>query len=67
MGGVKRNKVNKQHPGFKTIASSIAHKVNPHTGKPYGLFHARKILASATLHSSNKAKKLNPRLRKVKT
>lgn len=48
----------KKHPGFKKVQSKIA--------KKYGMGAAGAILASATRKASAKAKKNNPRLKKVK-
>ena len=50
----------KKHPGFKKVAASIAKK------EGVGKKAAGAILASATRKASAKAKKKNPRLRKVK-
>lgn len=54
------------HPGFKAVASGIAKKTNPRTGKPYGPKVAGAILASKTRGASSAAKKANPRLKRVK-
>jgi hypothetical protein len=59
-------KKTKAHPGFKAVASDIAKKTNPRTGKPYGEEKARAILAAKSRGASAAAKKRNPRLRKVK-
>jgi hypothetical protein len=56
----------KAHPGFKAIASEIAKKTNPRTGKPYGKEKAAAILAARSRAASAKAKRKNPRLKKVK-
>lgn len=48
----------KKHPGFKAIQGKIA--------KKYGMKKAGAILASATRKASAKAKRKNPKLRKVK-
>jgi hypothetical protein len=48
----------KKHPGFKAVQKKI--------GKKYGMKAAGAILASATRKASAKAKKKNPRLKKVK-
>ena len=48
----------KSHPGFKAVQKKIA--------KKYGMKRAGAILASATRKASAKAKKANPRLRRVK-
>lgn len=48
----------KAHPGFKAVQSKIA--------KKYGMKKAGAILASATRNASAKAKKANPRLKRVK-
>lgn len=48
----------KAHPGFKAVQKKIA--------KKYGMKKAGAILASATRKASAKAKRKNPRLRKVK-
>jgi len=55
-----------KHPGFKKVQSSIAKETNPRTGKPYGAKKAGAILANRTRNASAKAKKNNPRLKKVK-
>ena len=49
----------KSHPGFKAVASKIA-------GEGYSKKAAGAILANATRKASPKAKKNNPKLRKVK-
>lgn len=54
------------HPGFSRVANRIAHKTNPHTGRPYGKAASRAILAASTRHDSRRAKARNPRLRRVK-
>ena len=46
------------HPGFKAVQGKIA--------KKYGMAAAGRILASATRKASKKAKKKNPRLKRVK-
>jgi hypothetical protein len=46
------------HPGFKAVQGKIAGK--------YGMRAAGAILASATRKASKKAKKKNPRLKRVK-
>lgn len=46
------------HPGFKAVQAKIA--------KRYGNKAAGAILASATRKASSKAKKKNPRLKRVK-
>lgn len=48
----------KAHPGFKSVQRKI--------GKKYGLKAAGAILASATRKASKKAKRANPRLKRVK-
>lgn len=47
-----------EHPGFKAVQRKIAGK--------YGMERAGAILASATRNASAKAKKANPRLKRVK-
>jgi hypothetical protein len=47
-----------KHPGFKAVQKKIA--------KKYGMKKAGAILASATRKASAKAKRKNPRLKKVK-
>jgi hypothetical protein len=49
-----------KHVGFKSAQASIAHKE--------GVSHeaAGAILANSTRHASKKAKKANPRLKRVK-
>lgn len=54
-----------QHPGFDAVASKIAKRKNPRTGKPYGKERARAILAAASRRASSRAKADNPRLRRV--
>lgn len=49
----------KMHPGFKSVANSIARK----EGIP--LIRAKAILASQTRKASSAAKKANPNLKKV--
>ncbi len=48
----------KKHPGFKAVQKKIAGK--------YGMKAAGAILASKTRKASAKAKKKNPKLKKVK-
>ena len=48
----------KKHPGFKAVQKKIA--------KKYGMKSAGAILASRTRKASKKAKRKNPRLRRVK-
>lgn len=48
----------KSHPGFKAVQKKIA--------KRYGMKRAGAILASRTRKASAKAKRKNPRLRRVK-
>jgi hypothetical protein len=48
----------KKHLGFKSVQKKIA--------KKYGMKAAGAILASATRKSSAKAKRKNPRLKRVK-
>lgn len=48
----------KKHPGFKVVQKKIA--------KRYGMKRAGAILASATRKASAKAKRRNPRLKRVK-
>lgn len=48
------------HPGFKAVAESIASK----QGIP--MKNAGAILANSSRHASAKAKKNNPRLKRVK-
>lgn len=50
----------KKHPGFKAVAAKIARKQGV-SGK-----RARAILAASTRKASPKAKKKNPRLKRVK-
>lgn len=52
--------MSKKHPGFKAVQESIAKKGG------YSEKTAGAILASATRNASEKAKKANPRLAKVK-
>lgn len=49
----------KAHPGFKKVAAKIA-------ASGYGKKAAGAILANATRKASAKAKKKNPKLKKVK-
>lgn len=55
---MKKAKKSAAHPGFKAVQSKIA--------KKYGMKRAGAILASATRKASAKAKKVNPRLKKVR-
>ncbi len=48
----------KAHPGFRAVQKKIA--------KKYGMKAAGRILASKTRSASKKAKRANPRLRRVK-
>lgn len=50
----------KKHPGFKSVQKSIAK-----SGK-YSMKQAGAILASSSRKASAKAKKKNPRLKRVK-
>jgi hypothetical protein len=52
--------VKKKHPGFKKVAAKIARK--SHVSRKA----AGAILANASRKASKKAKRKNPRLRKVK-
>lgn len=58
-------KHSKAHPGFKAVQSSIAGRKNPRTGKSYGKAAAGRILAAASRGASKKAKRANPRLKRV--
>jgi hypothetical protein len=49
-----------KHPGFKSVQSSIAKREGVSSKR------AGAILASATRNASAKAKKANPRLKRVK-
>lgn len=49
-----------KHPGFAKVAKRIA------TKESIPLKNAQAILADATRHASAKAKRKNPRLKKVK-
>jgi len=49
----------KKHPGFKAVQRKIQ-------GEGYSKAAAGAILANATRHASAKAKKANPRLKRVK-
>jgi len=51
-------KKTKKHPGFKAVQKKIAIK--------YGMRRAGAILAASTRKASAKAKRKNPRLKKVK-
>ncbi len=51
-------KHSKAHPGFKAVQKKIAGK--------YGMKKAAAILAASTRKASAKAKKYNPRLKRVK-
>ena len=52
-------KKSKAHPGFKAVSASIAKKGG------YSSQQANAILASASRGASKKAKKKNPRLKRV--
>lgn len=52
--------MSKAHPGFASVASSIARRGG------YSLSAARAILASRTRKASASAKRKNPRLKRVK-
>jgi hypothetical protein len=52
--------VTKKHPGFKAVASSIARKEGVSKKR------ASAMLAASSHRASGKAKKANPRLKKVK-
>jgi hypothetical protein len=54
-----------QHPGFKSVQRRIAARTDPRTGKPYGMKKAGAILAHASRSASGRAKRANPRLRRV--
>ena len=47
-----------KHPGFKAVQKGIA--------KKYGMAAAGRILASKTRKASSKAKRKNPRLKRVR-
>ncbi len=49
-----------KHPGFKKVQGNIAKKMG------VSMDRAGAILASSSRHASAKAKRANPRLRKVK-
>ena len=51
-------KHSRAHPGFKAVQKKIA--------KKYGMKKAGAILAASTRKASAKAKRRNPRLRRVK-
>lgn len=51
---------NKAHPGFKSVQRSIAKK------QGVSMKQAGAILASSTRNASAKAKRANPRLKRVK-
>ncbi len=55
-----KKKASKKHPGFKAVAQQIAQK----EGVP--LENANAMLAASSRKASAKAKKKNPRLKKVK-
>jgi hypothetical protein len=48
----------KKHPGFKAVQKKVA--------KKYGMKAAGRIVASAARNASKKAKRANPRLKRVK-
>ncbi len=50
----------KSHPGFKAVQGRIAKKMGISSER------AGAILASSSRHASAKAKRANPRLRKIK-
>ena len=54
-----------QHPGFRSVQRRIASRTNPRTGRPYGMERAGAILAHANRSASARAKRENPRLRRV--
>lgn len=54
-----KSKTNKKHPGFKGVQKKIE-------GEGYSKEAAGAILASKTRAASKKAKKANPKLKKVK-
>lgn len=54
------DKVSKKHPGFKAVQNKIAKK------EGVSKKDAGAILANASRHASKKAKKKNPKLKKVK-
>lgn len=58
--GIKMSKSNKKHPGFSKVANSIAKK------EGISKQEASAMLAASTRNASSKAKKKNPRLKKVK-
>jgi hypothetical protein len=51
-----------EHPGFKNVQSQIARSLKGPNAKE----HAGAILAASTRNASAKAKKKNPRLKRVK-
>ena len=57
-GGTMKGK--KAHPGFKAVQKQIAKKGG------YGMERAKAILAASSRKASKKAKKANPRLKRVK-
>lgn len=52
--------MSKKHPGFKAVQNKIARKQNISKDR------AGAILASASRNASKKAKRANPRLKRVK-
>jgi hypothetical protein len=54
-----------RHPGFRRVVATIASRTNPGTGKPYGKERAERIVAAAARGASARAKRQNPRLRRV--
>ncbi len=60
MAKARKVKKSKKHPGFKSAAASISKKEGVSKKR------AGAILASATRKSSAKAKRKNPRLKRVK-
>lgn len=57
---VRKVKHTKKHPGFKKVQSTIAKK------QGISMERAGAILASTTRRASAKAKRRNPRLKRVK-
>jgi hypothetical protein len=57
-GAKKVMKHSKAHPGFKAVAKQI--------GKRSGIKDPGAVLAAATRRASAKAKRANPRLKRVK-
>ncbi len=60
MARTRRVKHSKKHPGFKSVAAGIARRQH------VSIKRARAMLASGTRRAGTKARRANPRLKRVR-